>query len=259
VLATYQPDTFSNSPARRRNRDYALLGSAFLLNGSALSVLLLGTVAWFLGSLRVLPEGYSMRAPMHALSKELKSNIRKESHNGSGDWLASMRVNPTSREGTTASRSTRPPVLLRNSIVGPLDDFEQIYRRQQPLLGILQVDGWAQEAGFPCHLPYTVQRLCHTYPVLRPARALPIRVPLGSRPSLYQLSRRLLSFVRWLPRYYGRDQTPRAVIIATAPRLPDATTTGWTPLSGGRPPGSRAKTVCTCQGLRPRRADGRSR
>src|SRR4051794_28807651 len=36
----------------------------------------------------------------------------------------------------------------------------------------------------PCDLPYALQRLCHTFPVLRPARALLARIPLGLRPWL---------------------------------------------------------------------------
>ena len=45
---------------------------------------------------------------------------------------------------------------------------------------------------------------CDTlFPVLCPARALLVRVPLGPRPSLHRLRRRSPGFVRWLPRYYG--------------------------------------------------------
>src|SRR5919106_6886932 len=35
----------------------------------------------------------------------------------------------------------------------------------------------------PCGLPYALQRLGHACPVLRPARALLARIPLGRRPS----------------------------------------------------------------------------
>ena len=39
-------------------------------------------------------------------------------------------------------------------------------------------------------LPYPVSRLCHAFPVLRPARALlASRIPLGLGPSLHRLRR----------------------------------------------------------------------
>jgi hypothetical protein len=43
----------------------------------------------------------------------------------------------------------------------------------------------------------TLTRFCARRVLCRPA------FPFGSRPSLHQLRRRLSSFVRWLPRYYG--------------------------------------------------------
>jgi hypothetical protein len=56
----------------------------------------------------------------------------------------------------------------------------------------------------PCGLPYAAQRLGHAVPVLRPVRVLPVRVPLGPRPSLHRLRCGSLRVVRRLPRYYGR-------------------------------------------------------
>src|SRR6202047_4000545 len=55
----------------------------------------------------------------------------------------------------------------------------------------------------PCSLPYALQRLGHGSPVLCPARALLIHIPLGPRPWLHQLRGRLPGFVRWLRSYYG--------------------------------------------------------
>src|SRR5207302_9730553 len=109
----------------------------------------------------------------------------------------------------------------------------------------------------PCDLPYALQRLCHAFPVLRPARALLARVPLGSRPSLHPLRHRLPSIVRRLLRYYGRIR----LVAAVHHRLrllgfPMRTNRGMPPWSTTRPPGSRTKSVCTCQGLRPRRVVG---
>ncbi len=56
----------------------------------------------------------------------------------------------------------------------------------------------------PCDLWYALQRLGHVFPVLRPARALLARVPLGPGPSLHRLRRRSLGDVRRLHRYYAR-------------------------------------------------------
>src|ERR1044072_1853528 len=54
----------------------------------------------------------------------------------------------------------------------------------------------------PCDLPYALQRLCHAYPVLRPARALLARIPLGPRPWLHRLRSVRTRFVRRLHSYY---------------------------------------------------------
>ena len=55
----------------------------------------------------------------------------------------------------------------------------------------------------PCDFSYAVQRKCHAFPVLRPARALLVRIPLGLRPSLHRLRRRSPGVVRRLHCYYG--------------------------------------------------------
>src|SRR6516165_5043092 len=62
-------------------------------------------------------------------------------------------------------------------------------------------------------MPYTFQRLRHAFPALSPVRALPVRIPLGPRPSLHRLRRvwlpavgsagGLSRFVRRLHGYYG--------------------------------------------------------
>src|SRR5919197_4470817 len=78
----------------------------------------------------------------------------------------------------------------------------------------------------PCHFPYAVQRLCHAYPVLRPARALLVRISLGPRPSLHRLRRArpcrclrsgLLRFVRRLHSYY--DEVRLLVLVHLLLRL----------------------------------------
>src|SRR5271170_6347410 len=61
----------------------------------------------------------------------------------------------------------------------------------------------------------------------------------------------------WLLRYYGRIR----LLVAGHHRLrllafPMRTNRGMPPWSTTRPPGSRTKSVCTCQGLRPRRVVG---
>src|ERR1700736_3894619 len=108
-----------------------------------------------------------------------------------------------------------------------------------------------------CGLPDALQRVCHAFPVLCPARALLARVRLGSCPSLHPLRRRLPGIVRRLLRYYGRIRLLAAVhhrlrLLA----FPVRTNRGMPPWSATRPPGSRTKSVCTCQGLRPRRVVG---
>ena len=72
-------------------------------------------------------------------------------------------------------------------------DVDVVEKRGEPLL-----------LPLPCGLSYTVQRLGHAIPALRPERALLIRVPLGPRPSLHRLRRRSPGVVRRLRRYYGR-------------------------------------------------------
>jgi hypothetical protein len=63
--------------------------------------------------------------------------------------------------------------------------------------------------------------LQHAHPALCPARALPVRIPLGPRPSLHRLRRSWLfhgwlrsgarCFVRRLPRYYAGARLPVSV------------------------------------------------
>src|SRR5438552_14531872 len=53
------------------------------------------------------------------------------------------------------------------------------------------------------YLPYAFLRLCHACLALSPVRALPVRIPLGPRPSLHRLRGGLLRFVRRLQSYYG--------------------------------------------------------
>ncbi len=56
----------------------------------------------------------------------------------------------------------------------------------------------------PCGLPYAVQHLGHTFPVLSPACVVLIRLPLGSCPWLPLLRNRWPDFVREVHCYYGR-------------------------------------------------------
>src|SRR5579864_6252127 len=65
---------------------------------------------------------------------------------------------------------------------------------------------------FPCYFPYALQRLCHAFPTLCPARALLARISLGPRPWLHRLRcarprrclrGRLPRFVRRLHSYYA--------------------------------------------------------
>src|SRR5258708_7171314 len=108
----------------------------------------------------------------------------------------------------------------------------------------------------PCSLPYALQRLRHGFPVLCPARALLTHIPLGPRPWLHQLRSRLPGFVRRLHSYYGGVRLLMIVhhrlrLLAFPTRTSAARMWRWPTM---RSPGSRAKSVRTCQCLRPRRA-----
>ena len=77
----------------------------------------------------------------------------------------------------------------------------------------------------PCDLPYALQRLCHAFPVLRPARALLARIPLGLRPWLHRLRSQLPGFLllAGLPAHFESDlpSQPVAFLRPTSvrPRL----------------------------------------
>src|SRR5258708_26353407 len=60
-------------------------------------------------------------------------------------------------------------------------------------------------------LPYASERLDHTSPTLCPVCALLACVPLGPRPWLHRLRRRLPGLVRRLHGYYGGGRLPTAV------------------------------------------------
>jgi hypothetical protein len=60
-------------------------------------------------------------------------------------------------------------------------------------------------------LPYASERLGHTSPSLCPVCALLACVPLGPRPWLHRLRRRLPGFVRRLHGYYGGVRLPTVV------------------------------------------------
>src|SRR5438477_10061367 len=71
-------------------------------------------------------------------------------------------------------------------------DVHMVEQRGEPLL-----------LPFLCYFPYTLEPLGHTSPARCPACARLARVPLGLRPSLHPLRRRLPDVVRRLHRYYG--------------------------------------------------------
>src|SRR6202051_4791920 len=107
----------------------------------------------------------------------------------------------------------------------------------------------------PCTLPYAPQRLCHGSPVLCPARALLTHIPLGPRPWLHQLRSRLPGLVRRLHSYYGGVRLLMIVhhrlrLLAFPTRTSATRMWRWPTM---RSPGSRAKSVASCQVLRPRR------
>src|SRR5713101_6237851 len=107
----------------------------------------------------------------------------------------------------------------------------------------------------PCGLSYAVQRVGHANPALSPVRALLIRVPLGPRPWLHRLRSRSPGFVRRLRRYYAGVRllwvVHQRLRLLTFPLRTIRPPQGLWPIQ--RSPGSRTRSVRTCQGLRPRR------
>jgi len=94
----------------------------------------------------------------------------------------------------------RQPVNARGGVA-----FEREKRRSEHRSAdVMEERGEPLLLVSPCGLSYALQRLGHAFPVLRPARALLARVPLGPGPSLHQLRRRSLGDVRRLHRYYAR-------------------------------------------------------
>src|SRR5215831_16787854 len=117
-------------------------------------------------------------------------------------------------------------------------DVDVVEKRGEPLLSL------------PCCLSYAVQRLGHANPALRPVRALLAHVPLGPRPWLHRLRSRLPGLVRRLRRYYAGVRLlwivhQRLRLLAFPPRT--ISPEGLWPIQ--RSPGSRTRSVRTCQGL----------
>src|SRR6516225_5848188 len=97
--------------------------------------------------------------------------------------------------------------------------------------------------------------LGRTSPALRPVRALLVRVSLGPRPWLRQLRRRSPGSVRRLHCYYAGVRllwvVHQRLRLLTFPLRTMRPQQRLWPIQ--RSPGSRARSVRTCQGLRPRR------
>ena len=133
--------------------------------------------------------------------------------------------------------------------------FERVVRRAKGVdRNVMQKRGELLLLPAPCGVPYAAQRLGHTVPALSPECALLVSVPLGLRPWLHRLRRRSRGFVRRLPSYYARVRLLLVVhrqlrLLAFLPRT--IRPKGRMPTR--KPPGSRARSVRTCQGLRPRR------
>ena len=94
----------------------------------------------------------------------------------------------------------------------------------------------------------TLTRSCARHVLCWPA--LPLAPVLGSTGSATDHSALFVGFVA-----LRRSQTSRVrASSASTPRLPDADLGAFALRPNPRPPGSRAKSLHTCQGLRPRRA-----
>src|SRR5271166_5993848 len=116
--------------------------------------------------------------------------------------------------------------------------------------------------------PYASERLGHTSPALCPVCALHACVPLGPRPWLHRLRRRLPGIVRRLRGYYGGVRVPTVVhhrlrlpgfpmrTGAARERFPFIDPPSWSawPLGGAAKPASSHARVCDHGG-----SSGRSR
>src|SRR4030095_2097196 len=147
----------------------------------------------------------------------------------------------------------RQPVDARGGIT-----LERVERHPQPVdVDVVEESGEPLLLPLPWGLSYAFQRLGHAFPVLCPVRALLPRVPLGPRPWLHRLRSVRTRFVRRLPSYYDGVRLLTVVhhrlrLLAFPMRTSAARVTWlWSTVSS---PGSRARSVRTCRGLRPRRA-----
>ena len=133
--------------------------------------------------------------------------------------------------------------------------------RLQPEIGLPQqinVD-MVEQRGEPLFLvqfrgpPYTLQSVGHACPARCPARVGLGRVPLGPCPWLPALRRRLPASVRAVLSYYDRIRllvvVHHRLRLDAFPMRASRLTGRW---SATRSPGSRTRSVRTCQGLRPR-------
>src|SRR5215471_9003980 len=68
---------------------------------------------------------------------------------------------------------------------------------------MVQQSGELQFPVLPCCFAHTLQPAWPAFPARCPARVRLLRVLLGLRPSLHNLRRRSLAFVRLLRRYYA--------------------------------------------------------
>ena len=147
-------------------------------------------------------------------------------------------------------------VVLPRDAIHPGGGFalQRVERRLQGIdIDVVEKRGEPLLLSLPCCLSYAVQRLGHANPALRPVRALLAHVPLGPRPWLHRLRSRLPGLVRRLRRYYAGVRLlwivhQRLRLLAFPPRT--ISPEGLWPIQ--RSPGSRTRSVRTCQGLRPR-------
>jgi len=107
----------------------------------------------------------------------------------------------------------------------------------------------------PGSFAHAGQRLGHSIPALRPVRALLVRVSLGPRPWLRQLRHQSPGFVHRLHRYHAGVRllwiVHQRLRLLAFPLRTIRPQQHLCPIQ--RSPGSRARSVRTCQGLRPRR------
>src|SRR6516164_6959884 len=137
----------------------------------------------------------------------------------------------------------RQSIHLRGGIA-----FEREERHPQAVdADVVEECGEPLLLPLPCGLPYALQRLCHALPSLCPVRALLARVPLG--PALGCSAAVGTALFVGFTAIMAESDFSRPCITGYGSSPSRCGPTAVAERSSARSPGSRARSVCTCQGL----------